>query len=309
MRITILTIVAAALLFGCGDSATESNGALEGSAGCGRGTQGLVLGEATHETIVTGDGRTRDYQRYIPSDYDPSKPLRVIIDSHGLGSSAMQERNLSGYLERAESDGAIVLWGDALGTPAMWQLRPGDSPDDIALVSQLLDETEARLCVDSSRIYASGMSMGGLFSSALACSLNERIAAIAPVAGTAYPGDPCDGGRLVPIRAFHGDADFIVSFAGVEENVQRWATHHGCDPVPTDTRVGADVIHRVYPGCGAKLELYIVEGGGHNWPGNQALIDALPGLEDRIRVILGHITTEIDATALAWDFFDEHRLP
>lgn len=306
----LLLMAAVVLAVGCGDSATTGDGttSVDGSAGCGRSTAGLVLGEATEETLRTPDGLTREYERYIPSSYDPSQPLRVIIDSHGLGSNMTQERNLSGYLQRAEIDGAIVLWGQALGTPAMWQLRPGDEPDDVALVSQLLDETEERLCVDRSRIYASGMSMGGLFSSALACSLNERIAAIAPVAGTAYPGEPCAGGRLVPIRAFHGDADLIVSFAGVEANIESWAAHQGCDAIPTDTRVGADVIHRVYSGCGSDLELYIVEGGGHNWPGNEGLIDALPGVEDRIRVILGHITTEIDATALAWEFFDEHTL-
>ncbi len=307
MRVLLLAAIAV-LVVGCGDSETQGDGAPNGSAGCSRGTGGLILGEATEETIVTADGRTREYQRYVPSNYDASKPLRVILDSHGLGSTATQQRNLSGYLERAERDGAIVLWGQALGQPAVWQLLPGDAPDDIALVAALLDETEDRLCVDRSRIYASGMSMGGLFSSAIACSLNERVAAIVPVAGVAYPKTPCDGGRMVPIRAFHGDADFIVSFAGVEENVQSWATHQGCDPVPTETRIGSDVVHRVYNGCGAELELYVVEDGGHNWPGNQALIDALPGLEERIRVILGHITTDVDATALAWEFFDKHRL-
>jgi poly(3-hydroxybutyrate) depolymerase len=41
-----------------------------------------------------------------------------------------------------------------------------------------------------------------------------------------------------------------------------------------------------------------VEGGGHNWPGGGLLPEA----------IVGHMTEDIDASALMWEFFVQHPL-
>ena len=62
--------------------------------------------------------------------------------------------------------------------------------DDVAYVSDVIDHVSAQLCVDSARVYATGFSGGARMSSLLACKLNTRIAAIAPVAGLRWPA-PC----------------------------------------------------------------------------------------------------------------------
>ena len=72
---------------------------------------------------------------------------------------------------------------------------------------------EAHQCVDESRIYATGLSDGALFTSLLACTMANRFAAFAPVAGVVV-NKPCDPGRRVPIIAFHGTADPILYFNG-----------------------------------------------------------------------------------------------
>ena len=82
--------------------------------------------------------------------------------------------------------------------------------DDVGFTEALLDRVEADLCVDRTRIYAMGFSNGGMFVSTLACELNDRIAAVASVAGVHLLPD-C-AGRPMPIIATHGTSDPLVPF-------------------------------------------------------------------------------------------------
>ena len=160
-------------------------------------------------------------------------------------------------------------------------------------------------------------------SSLLACTLSDRITAVAPVAGVEFY-DLC-GGRPVPVIAFHGTADPIVTyeggglnsiriadlhswkgnvpsglpaFHGVEAAMQTWATHNRCAPNPVEVRISPEVRRRTWRHCRADTVLYIVEGGGHGWPGRP-----VPGFEDQ----WGHVTTEIDATTLITQFLFRQR--
>src|SRR5205814_3358644 len=84
---------------------------------------------------------------------------------------------------------------------------------DLQFVRNLLDELDRTLCVDDRRIYATGYSNGAFLSSAIACVLADRVAAIAPVAGVlSLPG--CAPSRPIPVIAFHGTADPIVTYDG-----------------------------------------------------------------------------------------------
>ena len=55
---------------------------------------------------------------------------------------------------------------------------------------------------------------------------------------------------------------------------------------------------RTWSACdrGGEVVFYIVDGGGHTWPG------AIPIAR------LGKTTTQINASAIAWDFFKAHPL-
>jgi polyhydroxybutyrate depolymerase len=156
-------------------------------------------------------------------------------------------------------------------------------------------------------------------SSLLACRLGDRIAAVAPVAGVEFSADTCTG-PPVPVMAFHGDADPIVGYdgsglnataiadqqvwhgdvpdglpthGGVDQAMADWADHNGCDPEPVEEQVSPEVLRRSWEGCDAATVLYVVQGGGHTWPGRP-----VPGFDQ-----FGHTTTDIDATALMFDFF------
>jgi polyhydroxybutyrate depolymerase len=198
---------------------------------------------------------------------------------------------------------------------------PAEENYDIAFFGDLLDLLEAELCVDTERVYSTGMSNGAQMSSLLACRMSDRIAAVAPVAGAEFF-ETCDG-RPVPVIAFHGSADPIVTYEGgglnattianmqywkgdmpeglpvhrgVDAALSAWAAHNGCDPQPVEERVSPDVRRRVWQNCAAPTVLYVIDGGGHAWPGKP-----VPAFEAQF----GPGTTEIDASTLIFEFFFE----
>jgi poly(3-hydroxybutyrate) depolymerase len=108
------------------------------------------------------------------------------------------------------------VYPDGHGTPRSWRIR-GTSEifpsevNDVQFVDDLLAALSRDLCIDESRVYATGHSNGAFFSSMLACEMPDTFAAIAPVAGLFYPASGCD--ELVPTLAFHSTGDLVVPFA------------------------------------------------------------------------------------------------
>jgi polyhydroxybutyrate depolymerase len=231
--------------------------------------------------------------------------------------------------ELGQKEGFAVVFPNGMGSPVLWRLRPTtqDNPD-LRFVSALLDEVGGELCIDESRVYAMGLSMGAWMSSLVGCAMSDRFAAIAPVAGVQFDAR-CDPHRPVPVLAFHGTADPILKFnggvsldslsppdasatttttkpadlngPGYPEAVKQWADRNGCTG-SKDENVSAEVIHRVYdcPADGA-VEFYIVKGGGHAWPGS--------AFSKSTASVVGHTTFDINATELIWKFFQRFRLP
>jgi len=271
-------------------------------------------------------GLTREYILHVPPSYTGSEPVPLVLLFHGFGQPAADQLQYSEMGAKADAEGFIVVVPQALSSPNIaeehWNFlifEPG-APDDIAFIGELLDALEAELCVDSARVYSTGISNGAMFSVRLACDMSDRIAAIAPVAGVYYPPwsadlaaePPCEPERPVPVLAFHGTADDTIPYAGgqiglglpfhtrhIENEVMpAWAASNGCGPTPAIGQATPNVRLITYAGCdqGADVKLYAVEGGGHVWPGADELKKG-PDPAD-----------EISANALIWDFFDSHVL-
>ncbi len=299
------------------------------SAGCG--SEAPAPGVETL-TLATADGLTRSYRRFVPTSYDPDEPIPVVLNFHGYTGSPDAQVGLSLLEPVGEAEGFVVVhpqgtvaaslgetfWNNQLGPPS------ADDPtldvDDVAFAEQLLDRLEADLCVDLRRVYSTGMSNGGMFTSRLACDLSERLAAVATVAGILHP-DDCDPTRAIPLLHIHGTADDIVPFeAGpsilgdeimdaltgsirsVPDQVDDWSDEYGCAADPTTVAVSDEVERREYRGCddGGEVDFYVVADGGHTWPGTVLA----PGLE----AILGRTTFDIDGAAVVWDWFERHPL-
>ncbi len=267
------------------------------------------------ETIVSG-ALTRTYLLHVPPSYVGDKQMPLVFNWHGLGGTASGQQQYSDLPTKADQAGFVVVAPQGLGDPANHNFTKGVSgPDDVAFTGDMLDELEAQLCIDSARVFSTGISNGAQMSTRLACNLSERIAAIAPVSGAYYPpftpnfpAEPgCVSTRAVALIAFHGTADTTIPFEGgpgifgvifrsfEDEIMPEWAAHNGCDSLPTEQQVTTNVRLIRYQGChkGATVELYVIDGGAHVWPG--ATDFQAPDVND-----------EISANDLMWDFFVAH---
>ena len=245
---------------------------------------------------LSSGGRQRTYRLFVPQRYDGRTRLPLVLDMHGSGGTSAGQAQTSGFEIVAAREGIIVATLQADG--GRWNVPVTDGrADDVTYVSDVIDHVAARVCTDLARVYATGFSGGGRMASLLACRLNTRIAAIAPVAGLRWPG-PCKG-RPVPVLTFHGLADPQNPYAGqaagrgaewlesVPDALAGWARHNGCNPdVIVDDPPGPLSTMR-YKGCDkdAEVRAIRIDGLGHSWP-----------------------REDIDATGVMWQFFRGHAL-
>jgi polyhydroxybutyrate depolymerase len=281
--------------------------AARSSAGCGT-TPEATLPDATLGDAALAydlDGTERAYRLAVPGDYEPDEPTPVVLNLHGAGSNAHQQSAYSALPRVGADAGWLVVTPDAVA--GFWEMT--DSGADDRFLMGLLDEIEAGYCVDLDRVHATGISLGSWKTTVTACAHPDRIASMALIAESVAI-DDCD----VPVVAFHGTADRVVPYGegadegivvrggnaalpGVEVNLPAWAANAGCDEEPVRTPIGEHAERWVYD-CpdGEGLEFYSIAGGGHTWPG--AEVNGEPDVPDRA----------VDATEIALDWFDQHRL-
>jgi polyhydroxybutyrate depolymerase len=298
-------------------STTEPRVGSTRSSGCAR-LRARPAGTTEH--TIRSDGVQRRYLLDVPEGYDGTKPYAILLGLHALTVSYRFVPSMTGFDQGSRYRFiGVAPSGQVDGTTPYWNAAPTARNYDVDFIAHLLDHLEATLCVNPSRVFSTGMSNGAQMSSLLACRLSGRIAAIAPVSGEEFL-EPCEG-EPVPILAFHGTEDPILPYAGgglnatriadtyfwkgkapadlpapmgVDESMRRWAAHNGCEPNFDEERVARHVRRRTWRHCRAETVLYVVEGGGHAWPGRR-----VPQFESTF----GPGTTEIDATDLMFALF------
>lgn len=266
-------------------------------------------------------GGERSYVLYVPERYTGERPVPVVFEFHGHGSSAGAQVVYGDFRPLADRDGFVVVAPDGRITPSdrgrhfhLFGATPGGEADDVAFTVALLDHLSTVLCIDRRRVYATGMSNGGAMSTALACRAADRFAAVGPVAVLLYLPDCANSARPVAVAGFMGTDDAVVPYAGGRVNccnnptlpsaldsMTKFARRNACADRPVESRPAPSVLLRRWSaGCtaGAAVDFYTLEGGGHTWPG--AAVD-VPRL--------GVTTKEVDATDVLWAFFRDHPLP
>lgn len=274
----------------------------------------------------------RSYRLHLPPTYDGKTPVPLVLVFHGRSEGARDIAEITQFNAVADQRGFIVVypigirehWNDGrLATP----IFAAGNYDDVGFVAALLTHVEATFAIDPRRIYATGMSNGGMFVQRLACELDGTFAAIGPVDGT-LPSNlvsSCTPKEPVSVIEFHGTRDAYVHWEGgsvraiggktlsVPQTIAHWQQQNGCpndvtiEYVPAKNTEDPTRVRREQHGpCreGSAVVLYAVEGGGHTWPG---------GPSDHSLPFLGQVTQHISATETMANFFEQHpkisRLP
>jgi len=217
-------------------------------------------------------GLERAYYVLDPPNRKGRVPLVIALHG-GTGSAQAFERN-SRLDEEARRTGFIVVYPD--GVDRAWNAgKCCGNADDVGFIRQVIDRLVSTGRVDTSHVFATGLSNGGMMVHRLACEVADRISAVASVAG-ALTVDACSPTRPVSVLEIHGTADDVVPFGGgkgsegiaypsTPSTMKRWADLDGCSP--SVSLSGSGQISNWY-GClaGVSVVLYSVAGGGHiNW--------------------------------------------
>ena len=279
----------------------------------------VTLAAPVSETLKTG-GTLRSYWLVSPEGLDRTKPAPLLMVLHGSAGSGedMMAVTRRGFEQLAAKEKFVLVYPDAL--ERRWNDQ-GGIVDDVGFLLAVVDKLVTDGMVDKNRVYATGISNGGMMAQRLACEQAERIAGIATVAG-GLP-EPllatCKPVRPLPVLVIHGTDDPIVPWAGgavagfedfgkvlsARETAGFWAANNRCGdggvimPEPDrDPRDGTSVKMEVFASCpaGAAVKLAAIEGGGHTWPGGYQY------LPERF---IGRTSQDVDANMLIWNFFKE----
>jgi polyhydroxybutyrate depolymerase len=302
--------------------------------------------------VVKVNGFARTMVVHVPRGYSSKKHYPVVLALHGIGGDAAIMARITHFNRIADQNGFIVVYPNAkdgrwtvpennsvrslggfgrrqggLGNdlPTRSDTEVGGRPvDDMLYFNELLDQVESEYSVDEARVFATGLSDGGIMDFRLGCELAGRVAAIATVAAT-FPQTLEDGcsnwfWRAVPVLMINGTADPVVAYNGrlsynsghflmsAKDSVKAWAKMDGCGNKPQMTTIsarangGLQTHIETYTECkeGAEAILYSVMKGGHTWPG---------GAQYMPEELIGKTSDDFDASEVIWKFFVEHPMP
>jgi polyhydroxybutyrate depolymerase len=278
---------------------------------------------------ISVDQTERSYVLHVPPSIAQSAALVIVL--HGGGGSAQSAIAQSGFDAEADKRGFIVAYPEgtdrarpllnALGKPGFRTWNAGAccgiaverGMDDVGFIRAMVAEIAAAIPLDPRRIYATGLSNGGMMAYRLACEASDLVAAIGAVSAVIVVA-PCEPRFPVSVLHIHGTADQNVPIAGgvgpksitqypyppVERSIAFWAAWDDCGKDPIVSTPAPNVTLHSYPLCtfGIAVDYYVIEGGTHAWPGGK-----------RLAKFLDEPSNAIAATPLIWQFFAAHPKP
>ncbi|HEX7102152.1 MAG TPA: PHB depolymerase family esterase [Nitrolancea sp.] len=271
----------------------------------------LPLGASTHTIEV--NGLQRSYIIYRPSGLSGPAPLVVML--HGGFGSADKAESAYGWDAEADHEHFLVAYPNSIGVA--WNTGGGccgqaasRNVDDVGFIRVMIEQISRDTSVDQSRIYATGISNGGILAYTLACQ-TTIFAAIGPDSATQL--GSCDQLAPISIIHIHGTADTTIPYNGGEGD----GTAHINGPAipalnaawraivqcaqPAITTEGAVTTSIASCAGGRTVELISIAGAGHQWPG----ASPKPALQKLLHT--DPPSTALDATSTIWDFFAQQH--
>jgi polyhydroxybutyrate depolymerase len=301
----------------------------------------LAAAEVRSLTVATPDGPRNMLVALPSSGAAPGRPLVLLFHGHmgnaknTLGQGLGDGSALAAWLPIADREGLIVVALDgAKGTDHKqgWNDgRPGSAgnptTDDVAYARAVIARIQQEWKSDPARIFAMGMSNGGVFTFRLALELDQPMAGIA-AACASMPGDraPALTSRKTSVLLIEGTEDPLMPYAGgqvhfhdqlrgavlgTETTLAYWRTANGLHAAPTvqelphrERKDPTRVTRQVWGASGGpQVALLKVTGGGHCEP---SLTHRYGWLYTKV---CGKQNADMESAEEAWAFFKDKRAP
>lgn len=274
------------------------------------------------------NGADRYYKVHVPSKYDAKTSWPVVFVLHGGGGDMQIQSSdeISHQVSVADREGYIVVFPNGSspfksGKLATWNagnccaFARDQKIDDVGFIKAVLKNLTAQLNVDQAKVFADGMSNGGMMSYRLACEAADIFKAIASVAGTDVT-TSCSPKNPISILHIHAqdddhvlfnggagknafpDRSMVTEFTSVPDTISKWSKLNGCEGKAERFLQKPGYYCEKFAKCKAtvQLQLCVTETGGHSWPGGK---NPRRGKADP--------SDAFSATDLIWDFFKSQK--
>ena len=268
---------------------TSSGGSTQ-SSGCGKAPT-IPSSQYNNGTSIniTAAGMQRRYVLNVPTNYDNTKPYKLVVTLHARDGNDKQMYSWQYYsLLPLSNNNAIFVApnGQLNGAPCSGTSSSGETScgwpntngSDLALVDAVVAQIEQNFCVDTNRIFATGWSYGGSMSFDVACerplskvgSAGWGVRAIAIYSGAQLSGN-CTPSSTVGYYHSHGTHDSVLDYETMGMPLaQAFAKANGCTwATPTKVTSGNHVCTNM-SGCktGYPLEFCSFNGDHTPYPDN-----------------------------------------
>lgn len=291
--------------------------ALPGLAACGpvRGpVGGLSAAPAAASQVIYVHGVRRTFHLYRPSGLAGPAPLVVML--HGGFGTGTQAEQAYGWDAVARGARFVVAYPD--GLDRAWNVGGGccgvpgrTRTDDVGFITRMVARISAEVRIDPDRVYATGISNGGMLAYRLACD-TRIFAAIGPDSATEL--GRCRSPAPVSVIHIHGTADRNIPYHG---GTGQGFAHIDGPPIPLLNASWRSIDHCAAPSVrvagvvttsvarcpgGRAVELITIKGAGHQWPGS------VPPSRLAARLLhLDQPSSALNATQVIWRFFASHH--
>lgn len=255
------------------------------------------------------DGEQRTYNLFVPSSWDSSQELPLLVVLHGLTQTGSGVMGITNFNSIAQENNFVACYPSGINNA--WNANMNvsvSSADDLGFLEYLVNLLMDQYNLDPSRIYFCGFSNGGFMSMKMLCESSICIAGVASVSSTISDTvyNTCVNPQSSSILQIHGTADLVVPYNGslstgisVAQFLDFWSQVNGCNSLIETVDIPNINVFDFstaqiysYTSCVLnELKHVKVEGGGHQWPG----LDTWNGG-------VGTINMDFNSPEFIWEF-------